>query len=519
MDPIIYEIESDQLFSQSKIWQLNRDFYNKRGLSAFSDEIVPHNLTSSSSVGKTYAELIFGFLKDRSTKGKFSEPVYILELGAGHGRLAFHILVHLDRLILGSNLRLPPYCYVLSDIVEENLSFFLEHPQFQSYIERGVLDVSYFDAIEGNELHLKYSKKVIKQQDLKQPVIAIANYFFDSIPNELFLIRENKISTCSISLSTVNDPINLDSENLIKGLDIKFRTDIISVPQYDNTIIDEILSDYKNKINQTYLFFPVMSMRCIDNIKNLSTEGLFLLSLDKGYHQIHDLENKPLPEVIKHGSFSIWVNYHALGAFCEKQGGKSMFPSYSTFNLELGAMMFLEDGGSYTETVGAYESFVNDFGPDDFNTIKNLSYINIASLTVEDLIAHCRLSAYDSTYFTKILPRLKQVANSITHNERTRILETIHNVWGMYFYIGEEFDLGYAMGGLLYDLGYYTEALIYFDRSIIIHGNKPDTYYNIALSHYQLRQDKMFFEILAEGKKAFPQYDLFADLDKLDVNM
>ncbi len=518
MDNAHYEIESNQLFSKSKIWDLNRDFYQKKGPRAFSEEIVPHNLTSSSSVGKTYAQLIFGFLKDLSAKGKTTDTVYILELGAGHGRLAFHILVHLDKLILATNSKLPPYCYVLSDIVEDNLSFFIDHPQFQSYFKKGVLDVSYFDAVEGDALHLRYSNQHIKSQELNQPIIALANYFFDSLPTELFLVRDKEIATCSISLSTSVDPENLDSEALIKDLDINFQTGVIPVPVYDNPLINEILSEYKDQINQTYLFYPVTSMQCIDNVKNLSTEGLFLLSLDKGYHQAHDLENKPLPEVITHGSFSIWVNYHALGLYCYKKGGESMFPTHSTFNLELGAMVFLDQSDSYSETISAYQNFVNDFGPDDFNTIKNLSYSNVAKLNVEELIAHFRLSAYDSTYFAKMLPRLKQVSSSITHNERTRIYETMHNVWNMYFYIGETFDLAYAMGGLCYDLGYYNDALIYFDNSINTHGHKADTYYNTALSYYQLRQDQMFFKTLEEGKKAFPGYDRFTELDKLDVS-
>lgn len=513
-----YEIESDQLFSQSKIWQLNRDFYQKKGPSAFSEEIVPHNLTSSSSVGKTYAELIFGFLKDLSSKGKTIDPVYILELGAGHGRLAFHILVHLDRLVLRTDIALPPYCYVLSDIAEDNLSFFQNHSQFKPYFERGVLDLSYFDAIEGKDLYLRHSKKHINEQELNQPIVAIANYFFDSIPNELFLVRDNTISTCSISLSSSDNPKESDSETLIKNLEIKYKNTAIAVPEYSNPIINQVLLEYKDQIKQTYLFFPVMSMWCIENVKKLSSEGLFLLSLDKGYHQIHDLENKPLPEVVTHGSFSIWVNFHALGSFCEKQGGKSIFPAYSTFNLDLGAFLFLENSHTFTEMIGAYETFVNDFGPDDFSTIKHLSYVSISRLTVKELIAHFRLSVYDSTYFIKMLPRLKQVSSSITYNERTRISETIHKVWDMYFYIGEIFDLAYAMGGLLYDLGYYNEALTYFDHSISLHGHKPDTYYNTALSYYQLRQDKMFFKTIEEGKIAFPEYNRFLELEQLDLN-
>ncbi|MFT4535739.1 MAG: SAM-dependent MidA family methyltransferase [Saprospiraceae bacterium] len=518
MDSAHFEIEPDHLFSQSKIWQLNRDFYQKKGPSAFSEELVPHNLTSSSYVGRTYAELIFGFLKDLSSKGKVVDKVYILELGAGHGRLAFHILVHLERLILRTNIHLPPYCYILSDIAEDNLSFFQSHPQFKTYFKRGVLDLTYFDAIEGKDLYLRHSKKHIKPQELNQPIIAIANYFFDSIPSELFLVRNDEISTCSISLSMKSNPEQMDSEALIKNLEIKYKNAIVPIPEYTNPIINQILSEYKKQIKETYLFFPVMSMLCIDNVKNLSKNGLFLLSLDKGYHLIHDLENKPLPDVVTHGSFSIWVNYHALGSFCEQQGGKSIFPSYSTFNLELGALMFLENSHSYTETLGAYETFVNDFGADDFNTIKQLSFANVSRLTTQELLAHFRLSAYDSTYFILMLPRLKQVSGSITFNERTRILETIHKIWAMYFYIGEIFDLPYALGGLFYDLGYYDEALTYFKHSVSLHGHKADTYYNTALSHYQLRQDKLFYEILVEGKNAFPEYTLFQDLANLDLS-
>ncbi|MFK7906891.1 MAG: hypothetical protein AB8B69_17290, partial [Chitinophagales bacterium] len=119
-----YEIEGEKPFSESLIWQLNRDYYDQEGVNAWSSGVVPHHLTSNSMVGKTYAELIFGFLKDLASKGQTEEKVYIVELGAGHGRLAFHVLKHLEKLTKQVGLNLPPYCYVLSDIVEDNLAFF-----------------------------------------------------------------------------------------------------------------------------------------------------------------------------------------------------------------------------------------------------------------------------------------------------------------------------------------------------------------------------------------------------------
>ena len=78
MVPELYEIEAAKKFSESKIWQFNRDYYIQKGLSAFNEDKVPHHLTSNSLVGKTYAELIFGFLQDLASHGQTTETVYIL---------------------------------------------------------------------------------------------------------------------------------------------------------------------------------------------------------------------------------------------------------------------------------------------------------------------------------------------------------------------------------------------------------------------------------------------------------
>lgn len=518
MKPTSFEIESEQLFSKSRIWQLNRDFYQSRGVSAFSEGIVPHHLTSNALVGKTYAELIFGFLKDLAFKEKTKEIVYILELGAGHGRLAFHILTHLEKLIQGSDLTLPPFCYVLSDIVEKNLSFFRAHPQFQEFFQKGILDLCYFDALKSQDLDLQYAQKSIHPKDLKQPIVAIANYFFDSIPQELFHIKDGSIARCSVALGSSCNPDGLKTEELIKNLRLTYSQSPLEIPRYENAVINEIFEDYKKLVTETYVFFPENGMQCMENLKSLSSEGLLLLSLDKGFHELRDLENRKQPSFVTHGSFSFWVNYHALGAFCEKQGGKALFPSLSTFHLELGALVFLKDPESYKHSAEAYQKFVDDFGPDDFNSFKHLSYSIIDKLGVKELIALFRLSGYDSTYFIRLFPRLKQLLKSITHEERIRISETMHQVWSRYFSIGEEYDLAYEIGGVFYDMGFYKEALGYFQSSDNLHGHKADTYYNIALTHYQLRQDKLFFETIAIGKKAFPDFALLKELEGLDVS-
>ncbi len=513
-----YEIEKSTPFSKSLIWQLNRDYYNKVGIDAWREGIVPHHLTSSSIVGKTYAELVFGFLKDLSYKGHRDEKVYILELGAGHGRFSFHIIKHLERLTEQVGLKLPPYCYVISDIVEENLLFFLNHPQFKYFFDKGTLDVAHYDAMGKGPILLRHSLKKISLQELNQPLLVIANYFFDSIPKDLFLIRNNEIAECRVSLNSDTDPKEMEAAELFKNIKLKYSTRPIKNTFYEDPILNEILNDYIKLVSDTYLFFPHIGLKCIQHLKQFSKKGMMLISMDKGFHEVHDLENVKMPEMITHGSVSFYVNYHAFITYCKKNGGTSYFPTYSTFHLQLGCLLFLPESESYTETKAAYQRVVNEYGPDDFNGYKKFCYKNIAKMSFLDLIGLLRLSAYDSTLFVNILPRLKQVATRITFNDRTRLAQTMHQTWNMYFLLKDADDLAFEIGGLFYSLGYYEEALNYFQFSINQYGHSADGYYNRILCHYQLRQDESFVKILQEAKSTFPDYEKYAHLDTLDLN-
>jgi len=513
-----FNIESNQPFSESLIWQLNRDFYHEQGILAWSDNVVPHHMTSNSKVGKTYAELIFGFLKDLDTKENSKEIVYILEMGAGHGRLAYHILSHLEKLLNHTKTVTAKYCYVLSDIVEDNLNFFDQHSQLQDYFKRGILDTAYFNASESQEIVLRKSKRTINPGALAQPIIAIGNYFFDSLANDLFHIENRVISTCSVSIQSKEDPTEKTAQERIKSMEISYQKKEQSSTFYKDPVLNEILESYRSLLKKSYLFFPSSAITCIRNLRNFSKAGLVLLTMDKGFHEVRDIMNRDKPDIVTHGSFSFWVNYHAFNLYCENQGGKALFPSLSNFHLDIGCLLFLPEPETYTETHAAYQQFVDNFGPDDFNSIKRMAYFNVGRLKLTDLIALYRLSAYDATFFIKLLPRLKQLSKNISFNERKRIAQTMHLTWEYYFNINEPLDLAYELGGLFYDLGFYPEALNHFQYSVDSFGTKADIFYNQALCHYQLKEDTLFYEALNAGKIAFPEYTLFGELDKLDMN-
>lgn len=513
-----FEVQAKTLFPESLIWQLNRDFYKDEGIGAWRSGTVPHHLTSSAVVGKVYAELVFGVLNDLAEQGKTTEKVYLLELGAGHGRLGFLILLYLERLIQHSTKQLPPYCYVLSDIIEENLSFFSEHPQFKNYIDRGLLDVCYYDAIDSTNLVLRHADVTIEPGTLEQPLIVLANYFFDSIPSELFYIQDQQISRCSVSLESDVFIGDLKAAKSLEQIDLKFHAAQITDAPYPDGKLNKLLEEYRTQLTHTFLLFPHIGIQCINTIERLSKRGVILLSLDKGFRELHDIDHQKAPEMIVHGSMSFWVNYHALERYCQLTGGQALFPSFSTFHLQLGCLFFLKNGAQFPETQLAYQRFVNDFGPDDYNGFKRFTYQHINRFTLVELIGMIRLSAYDATFFINILPRLKQVIQKITVNERRRIKQVLEETWNTYFSLQEPYDLAFEIGGLLYALGYYPEALSYFDHSNASYGHKPDELYNRVLCHYQLREDQQFIKTLKKAKLAFPDYERWEELDRLDLN-
>lgn len=166
-------------FSEAPIWDINREYYEVEGLRAWSNDQVPQYITSNPMIAAAYAELLFGFLQDRAAKGQFLDPVQIVELGAGAGRFAFHVLHELGQLMDYAEIELPPFRYIMTDLAVNNVAAWREHPALQSFIARGMLDFARFDAVSDWELSLVVSGETISAGDLRQPLVIVANYFFE----------------------------------------------------------------------------------------------------------------------------------------------------------------------------------------------------------------------------------------------------------------------------------------------------------------------------------------------------
>ncbi len=119
------EIECLVPFSKSQLWVWQREAYLSLGPKAWSQGFVPSYITSNPFTAKWMANLVIYYLKSRPINSK--EPVTIFDLGAGSGRFSFLFLKEMKKL---SDFKIR---YVMTDISEETIAYWKEHPQLKKF--------------------------------------------------------------------------------------------------------------------------------------------------------------------------------------------------------------------------------------------------------------------------------------------------------------------------------------------------------------------------------------------------
>ena len=130
--------------SQSLLWQLQRSFFSQKGIQAWSEGLVPHYITNNPFIAKAYARVVFGFLRDCSaaseSSGETSQPLYIIELGAGTGRFAYYFVTKLRDLIGPSAGQRFRFKYVMTDFPDKTVDSWQSNRYLLPFVEQGYLD-------------------------------------------------------------------------------------------------------------------------------------------------------------------------------------------------------------------------------------------------------------------------------------------------------------------------------------------------------------------------------------------
>jgi hypothetical protein len=508
-------LETGARLSKSLLWKLQRNYFAKAGIDAWGSATVPHYITCNAFIAEAYARVVLGWMRDCAPHADPKEPLYLAELGAGSGRFAFLFLQRLRALLEKSPFPEQKFTYVMTDFTEESLQFWRSHASLRRFVDEGQLDFARFDIENDDKLQLVESKKTLEKT--VNPMAVLANYYFDSIPMDAFYVTNGQLYECLATLSVPEngETADLEDPGLIAKVELSYEDLLASDTYYGDAELDAILQRYRQLIRQGGLKFPTGSLECCRIFSKISGDRWLLLTGDKGSVHEDTLDNQKRPGLAVHGSFSMNVNYHALGQLFVRRGGQVFTMDHHHQSLNVVAFTM---GTPHLETRAAFSQAVENFGPDDYFVLRKQAESGGEEMKLEPALALLRLSGTDPRMLRQLLPILRKHGGKAGLSVKLELLQLVRRAWQQYFHIGEEQDLPFQAGVLVFELGDYEFCIQLFLASIALYGIDAGSAYNLALAHNRMKRKPEALRWAKEALAAEPAHVAARKLrDELEV--
>lgn len=499
-------LESGVPLSRSLIWQRQREFYRRRGLAAWTAEKVPQFITNNPFIAEIYAQLVFQFLKDcreldRQAPGRVSGPLHILELGAGPGKFAYLFLRHLAPLLRDQGIPLQALRYRMTDCVEELLPAWRANSYLAEFAREGVLE---FDRLEAGAIQPAGRKA----GSAPGPLVVIANYVFDSLPQDVFFIHEGNILE-SLVTTTAPEPATQDSEPLSK-LRLSYHNVTLPPGRYADAARNGILEQYRARLEGATVLFPSAALDAVEALAPLGDGRMFVLAADKGYTREDALALSPGPPAFEWHApecFSLMVNFDAIGKYFEATGGEAMLPEKRSSNLHVCGFLRGRPGERFPATAAACRQAQACFSPDDLFAL--LAWLNaqLESLSLPQVLALLRLTRWDPVALMRLFPVITRQIRGVTR-ERHDLREAVLKTWANHYPVDPgENVLAFDCGVILLELRFFDDAFALLRASQQALGPSAATSYNLGLCSLGLGRSDEALALMVEACELDPGFE------------
>jgi tetratricopeptide (TPR) repeat protein len=445
--------------SECKLWQLHEEYYARMGVSAW-DGMVPNFITSSAYIAEAYAEMIVAFLQDYYSHLVLDEPVYIVEMATGVGRFSHLLIQELEKkLSLFSRLKLLKIRYIMTDFTESNVNYWRQHEKFQPFVAKGMLDFAVFRPEEETSIHLSVSGQTLSPGMIHNPLIGVANYFFDSIRQDVFQVNSERLFEGLVTLERkITDEQQMNTPVEFSELNVHYRyNELPDANYYDCMHWNGILEEYRREIQ------PIGGLRVIRNLQTLSNHNLVLLSSDKAYAAVEHMLLEPQHHFAVHGSFSYMVNYDAIGRYFKNSGGRYFSPKSWASSLMTVCCVQTRQPQCMLEHLNYYFDQKMDV-PQPITSLTLMLPEEANGLN--HLLALMRLTLADPRIVAMLA---KQVVDSLPKAsvaQRHDLLQIMDMAWQKYFFFRGERNLPYWFAELYYHLNLQEKSLACLDEAM-----------------------------------------------------
>jgi tetratricopeptide (TPR) repeat protein len=477
-------IEKDKKFSESCLWALQREYFHTEGIDAWVNQ-VPFYVTSNPFLANCYAHVIVRLAQDWAKKHPESadQPFYILELGTGSGRLSYYILKKIEKLQKQLHLDHIKFCYVMTDFTESNLKYWDSHPALQHYLQNGMLDFAIFNMEEDTTVNLRKAGTVLTEGSMANPMTVIANYIFDTVSHDAFTVSNGKVQASLVSLTTYHENMKNGRPADWEQVKIDHKAVDIDDHYYDDEDFNAVVNSYNNLLTNSHILIPIAGLRTIRNLKKLCGGKMLLLSTDKGYSHVEEIDHLDHPHLAFHGSFSMMVNFHAIGKYFEQCGGTSLLQSLRT-GIKTAAFVSGINLKEFPELEFALWENIERLSPGDYFILHRNISENFQHCILNTLVAHLAFTDWDPHIYQKLS---KQICEQISSAESVTVeylTSHMSNLAENFYYLPKGYDVMFDIGILFHTLKRFGDSAKYYKLSEHYFGEQFGLAYNIGLCLY-----------------------------------
>jgi hypothetical protein len=507
-------LETGVPLSQSILWRLQSEFYARRGLKAWSEDNVPSYITNNPLIAEVYAGTVAAFIGDcmghRAQKASPlspENPLRILELGAGTGKFAYLFLRKLTALLEEKKIPLQTVRYCLTDCSQDLLAVWKENSYLARFAAAGILEFEMLQAGEENSSPLSAGGSR-RSTTSRNPLVVIANYVFDSLPQDAFVISEGQISEALITSSA--GAANDGNTPLPGSLQLTFNNVPVPQPRYADKVWNGILEHYRSSLPGATVFFPSAALTLLQQLAASSDGRLLVLAADKGFTREENLTlRQGPPELEFHASgncFSAIVNFDAMARYFWSIGGEAFLPQKHFSNLSLCAFLQHPPELEFPATRQAYRETSDVFGPDDLFTLMTWLESHLSEVSVAPALSVLRLTRWDTTALMRLFPVIAPQLRSVAA-ERLDLRDAVMRVMANRFPVGRgDHELAFHCGVILLELRFFAEALEAFTISEQTLGRSAATSYNLGLCANGLGRAEEALAFMVEACRQDPAF-------------
>ena len=198
-----FVLEKQQPILNSMIWKNQREYFTSLPTKPAGVKASEFSLSCNSYIAKVaflrcaaefqaYANVIMGYVLDwySDPSNDTSEPIYIIDIGAGFGKLSYLIMYSLLEMKEHWPSSHLPFVYVVSDCCKDYVPLWERDPYLSQFAKMGYLDFAVFDCAQDAELILRNSHLSLSPDSLHIPPFFLCSCVFSTLPQDVIKVEQ-----------------------------------------------------------------------------------------------------------------------------------------------------------------------------------------------------------------------------------------------------------------------------------------------------------------------------------------